>query len=208
MFRRFLPKNTDFFDYLEQHSQYIIEAAKELHGMASDSPDVVNSAARIRDIEQQADIVTHKCTEDLLKTFITPIDRSDILTLIKRMDDIIDFIYASTSRMDLYDIRELKPEAKELSAIILESAEKIREGLSGLRDMKQAAKTKECCIQIHHLEDHADGLLRNALVNLFREEDQPILVIKWKEIFERLEKATDRCDDVANILEKVIIEST
>ncbi|GMV66404.1 MAG: DUF47 family protein [Candidatus Omnitrophica bacterium] len=208
MFRRFLPKNTDFFDYLEQHSNLIIETCKELHKMSSDKPDVVASAARIKEIEQQADVITHKCTEDLLKTFITPIDRSDILALIKRMDDIIDFIFASTSRMDLYEIRELKPEAKELSAIILESAEKIHQAISGLRNMKHAAEIKEICIQIHHLEDHADGLFRNAIVNLFRQEEQPIQVIKWKEILERLEKATDRCDDVANILEKVIIEST
>jgi uncharacterized protein Yka (UPF0111/DUF47 family) len=208
MFRRFLPRTTDFFNFFEQHSQYITQACQELYSMCSQQPDIPIHAESIKEIEQKADLITHQCIEALHKTFITPLDRSDILTLMKRMDDIIDFIFGASARMVLYEITEFRPEAKELSEFLREASTHISQAVGDLRNIKNAPAIREHCIAIHHLEDKADGLLRAAIARLFKEETNAILVIKWKEIYERLEKATDRCDDVANILEKVVIELT
>jgi uncharacterized protein Yka (UPF0111/DUF47 family) len=208
MFRRLLPKETNFFAYFEEHNQLAIEVCREFLGMFGDNPEIPERAARIFELEQKADRITHQCTEELHKTFITSLDRSDILLLIKRLDDIIDAVYAASSRMELYEIQEARPEAKELSEIILQASSGIAEALKGLRNIKNGQAILEKCIAIHYFEDRADGILRSAIARLFREHDQPVTVIKWKEIFERLEKATDRCDDVANIIEKIVMEST
>ncbi len=208
MFRRFLPKTTDFFDFFEKHSECTNIVCRELQAMSSETENFESHAARIKEIELEADKITHECTEALHKTFITPLERSDILLIIKRMDDIIDFIFAATSRLLLYEIKVFRGDARELAGILVEASTHISQALAGLRNIKNAPAIREHCIAIHNLEDRADTLLKTAIARLFKEEDRPIHVIKWKEIYERLEKATDRCDDVANILEKVVIEST
>jgi hypothetical protein len=208
MFRRLLPKETNFFDHFEAHSAHAIDACKEFLQLASSGSDILARAARIKEIEEAADVVTHRCTESLHKTFITPLDRSDIHLLIKRMDDIIDSVYAASSRIVVYEITEIRPEARELAEVLVEASLRIGEALRRMRNLKDAAAIQEICIAIHHLENRGDNILRSALIRLFKEDDRPILVIKWKEIYERLEKATDRCEDVADIIEKVVIEST
>jgi uncharacterized protein len=208
MFQRFLPKATDFFEFFEKHSEQTNIVCRELQAMSSEPMEFDRRAARIKELEVEADKITHECTEALHKTFITPLERSDILLLIKRMDDIIDFIYAATARMVLYEIKVFRSDARELTGILVEASTHISQALAGLRNIQNAPAIRDHCSAIHILEDRADCLLRSAIANLFKEEDRPIHVIKWKEIYERLEKATDRCDDVANILEKIVIEST
>ncbi|MCG3200079.1 MAG: DUF47 domain-containing protein [Candidatus Omnitrophica bacterium] len=207
MFKRFLPRETNFFDFFEDHSAKCIEACRELLDLFSDGNNFSERAAKIQRIEEAADLITHRCTEALHKTFITPIDRSDILLIIKRMDDIIDFVNAAASRIVLYEVKEIRREARELAEILVEATTEISKAVRNLRDTKNAHSIQESCIAVHSFEDRGDAILKAGVVRLFREQDA-IMVIKWKEIYERLEKATDRCDDVANILEKVVIEST
>ena len=208
MFRRILPREVCFFDYFEQLAVMINQACEAFRDLAEGKTDNVAQAARIKDIEHQADTLTHKCIEEINKTFITPIDRVDIYTLVKRLDDIIDSVDACTSRIALYEITEMRHEALQLAEVLVKAAHEIEVALKGLRNLKNAPIIEEKLIAIHQLENDGDTLLRAALMRLFKEEDRPIQVIKWKEIFERLEKATDRCEEVANLIEKIVIEAS
>jgi predicted phosphate transport protein (TIGR00153 family) len=205
MFGKLLPRETSFFDLFERHARLTIEGAKEFQALAGGAP-VTTTVRRIKEIEHETDVITHQCVEALHKTFITPIDRNDIHRLISRMDDIMDFLEAASERIGLYEIDKMTPEVKELSAIIVRATEALEGALRGLRDMgdPQAVFTK--CIEINRLENEADAIMRVAVARLFKEEKDPIMIIKWKEIYEALEEATDRCEDVANIIEGVILE--
>jgi predicted phosphate transport protein (TIGR00153 family) len=206
MFGRFLPKETSFFDFFEQHAALTVEGCKEFLSLASTGANVTGKAKRIKEIEHETDVVTHRCVEALHKTFITPIERDDIYRLISRMDDIVDFIEAASERIALYDMKEMTPEVKDLADILVRAAQQIVVAVKGLRDMKNAEPVLQACVDINRLENEGDTILRNALARLFKEEKDPITVIKWKEIYEGLETATDRCEDVANIIEGVVLE--
>ncbi len=208
MFRRLLPKEVCFFDYFEQHAGMTIEACKAFLKLTEGKADNAAQASVIKEIEHQADTVTHRCIEELNKTFITPMDRVDIHNLIKGLDDIVDSVDAATSRIALYELVEMREEAKKLAEVLVKAAFEIEVALKGLRMVKDSNTIKERLIAIHQLENDGDVILRTALTRLFREETNAILVIKWKEIFERLEKATDRCEEVANIIEKIMIEAS
>ncbi len=208
MFRRMLPREVCFFDYFEQIAEMIIAACEAFHELAKGKAENVAQAARIKEIEHQADNLTHKCIEEINKTFITPIDRTDIHALIKRLDDIIDSVDACASRVMLYEIMEMRPEAQQLAEVLVKAAHELQVALKGLRNTKNAPQIEERLIAVHQLENDGDAILRAALMRLFKEEDNAIQVIKWKEIFERLEKATDRCEEVANIIEKIVIEAS
>jgi predicted phosphate transport protein (TIGR00153 family) len=209
MFRRLLPREVCFFDYFEQHAALAIDACRAFAALTEGTVEGPAQAAHIKDVEHQADVVTHRCIEALNKTFITPIDRVDIHQLIKRLDDIVDAVDASASRLALYELTEIRPEAKQLAEVLLKSAVEIQAALKELRRVTEVGAIKKHLIAVHQLENDGDTILRAALARLFKEEhDRPILVIKWKEIFERLERATDRCEEVANIIEKIVIEAS
>jgi len=163
-------------------------------------------AARIKEIEHECDVLTHACVERLHTTFITPFDRDDIHRLITRMDDVMDYVEAAAERLVLYEITETTAEVRDLSDVLVRAMEGVQKAVAGLRDMKNAQSIVKACIDVNRLENEADAILRNAVARLFKEEKDPITVIKWKEIYENLENATDRCEDVANIIEGVVLE--
>jgi predicted phosphate transport protein (TIGR00153 family) len=208
MFRSLMPKEVGFFDFFEQHAALGIEVCRELLALATDGADLPAHAERIKQLENQADTITHQCVAALRKTFITPFDRSEIHSLIKRLDDVIDSIDTSATRMVLYQIKVMRPEVRAMAEILLASAQNFHAALSLMRNFKNAPQIEECCAKIHELENQGDDILREALVRLFNEERDAMLVIKWKEIYERLEKATDRCESVANIIQGIVIEAT
>lgn len=207
MFGRFLPKEYSFFDYFDQHAAKTVEGAKEFLALASNELDVMKGAKRIKEIEHETDVITHHCVEALHKTFITPLERDDIYRLITKMDDIMDFVEAASERIALYEITHLTDETRALADVLLRSAEEVQRAVKGLRDMRHAEAVIKSCIDINRMENEADEILRSAVARLFKEEKDPIAVIKWKEIYENLEAATDRCEDVANIIEGVVLEN-
>jgi predicted phosphate transport protein (TIGR00153 family) len=176
--------------------------------MVSKPADITAQAKAISDIEHECDRITHAVVAQLHTTFITPIDRNDIYRLITKMDDIMDFVEAAAERLALYGITEMTSEASDLARVLLESSERVLEAVSGFRDLRHPALILEKCVEINRLENVADGQLRAALAKLFREEQNPITIMKWKEIYELLETATDRCEDVANIIEGVVLENS
>jgi uncharacterized protein len=202
----FVPREAKFFDMFRDASGLIVEGAKELIHMIDNLSDVEACAVKIKDIEHQADKITHKAVESLHMTFITPLDRDQIYRLITKMDDILDYIEAASQRFHLYDIRAVTPEVRELAQIILKSAESVRDAVSGLENMKNSAKILQKCVEINRLENDADQALRIGMAKLFRSDVDFKELIKLKEIYEMLESCTDRCEDVANIIEGIVLD--
>jgi uncharacterized protein Yka (UPF0111/DUF47 family) len=206
MFGRFLPKETSFFDFFEQHASLTVEGIREFLSLITTGANIPAKARRVADIEHETDVITHRCVEALHKTFITPIDRDSIHRLITRMDDIMDFVEAAAERIELYEITVMTADARDLADVLLRSAVQVELACKGLRNLKDPQALLKLCVDINRLENEADAILRRAVARLFREEKDPIMVIKWKEIYESLENATDRCEDVANIIEGVVLE--
>jgi uncharacterized protein len=206
MFGRLLPRETSFFDFFEEHAALTIEGTKEFLSMVSTAANIPAKCRRISDIEHETDTITHRCVEALHKTFITPIDRDQIHRLITRMDDVMDYVEAAAERIELYEITTMTNDVRDLADVLHRSAQQVEGAVRGLRDLKDTHATLKLCIDISRLENEADAILRRSVARLFKEEKDPIVVIKWKEVYENLESASDRCEDVANIIEGVILE--
>jgi predicted phosphate transport protein (TIGR00153 family) len=207
MFNRLLPRETGFFDFFEQHAAMTVRGARDLLSMASGTLSVPDAAKRIKTIEHEADDLTHRCVAALHKTFITPIDRDSIHRLITRMDDIMDFVDAAADRIGLYEVKVMTMDAVDMAAVLVKSAKEVEVACKGLRNLKNPQAILHSCVIINRLENEADAILRRAVARLFREERDPIQIIKWKEIYELMETATDRCEDVANVIEGVVLEN-
>lgn len=206
MFGRFLPRETSFFDFFEQHASLTIEGTKEFLSLVTTGANIAAKCRRISDIEHETDTITHRCVEALHKTFITPIDRDSIHRLITRMDDVMDFVEAAAERLELYELFVMTNDVRDLADVLNRSALQVEAAVRGLRSLKDPQATLKLCIDINRLENEADAILRRSVARLFKEEKNPIIIIKWKEVYENLESATDRCEDVANIIEGVILE--
>ena len=205
---RLLPASGSgqFFDLFEQHAARSREAAELLAAMLRDGVDPEQQAGRVKAVEHAGDEITHAVIERLHQTFLTPIDRGDIHELISRMDDVLDLIEASAERLALYDIRTIEAEARELAEVLEKAVVEMCAAVGTLRDLKNRPRLLAHCTEINRLENVGDQLLRRAVARLFRESKDPIHVIKWKEIYDYLENAIDRCEDVANVIEGVALE--
>ena len=206
MFGRFLPKETSFFDFFEQHAALTVEGTKEFLSLVTTGANIETKAKRVSDIEHETDVITHRCVEALHKTFITPFDRDNIHRLITRMDDVMDFVEAAAERIALYELTVMTQDVRDLADVLVRAAQQVELATKGLRNLKDPQSILKQCIDINRLENESDQILRRAVARLFKEEKDPIMVIKWKEVYENLENAADRCEDVANIIEGVILE--
>jgi uncharacterized protein len=206
MFGRFLPRETSFFDFFEQHAALTVEGTKEFLALVTTGAHIPAKCRRISDIEHETDTITHRCVEALHRTFITPIDRDSIHRLITRMDDVMDYVEAAAERVELYEIVVMTNDVRDLADVLHRAAGQVEVAVRGLRSLEDPQATLKLCIDISRLENEADAILRRSVARLFKEEKDPIVIIKWKEIYENLESASDRCEDVANIIEGVILE--
>jgi predicted phosphate transport protein (TIGR00153 family) len=207
MFGRLMPNEGKFFDLFNQHADLCIKGAREMVGLMTHFDNLENRAHVIEGIEKQADKVTHDTLELLHKTFITPLDRDDIHQLITRMDDILDLLEDAAQTISLYDIKAVTPEAKRLAELCLACTEKVKGAVSLLHNMDNSRQILELCQEIDRLESDADHVMRAAMSKLFRDEPDVRNLIKLKAIYEILESVTDRCEDVANIIEGIIVEN-
>src|SRR4029079_17478505 len=199
-----VPRNEQFLDDFVQLAEEIRKGARSLKQMlSSDAPDM-SKADVIKDIEHTCDGLTRSIIDRLNRTFVTPLDREDIHALAISLDDVMDAIDAAAAVTRLYKIGHIRPGARRLADIVCESMDRITEAL-GLLD-KQRPRVLEIAARVNQLEREADRVHQDAIVALFDEERDPIVVIKWKEILDFLEAATDRCEDVANLLEGVIVK--
>ncbi|MFZ2053239.1 MAG: DUF47 family protein [Candidatus Aminicenantales bacterium] len=208
MFKSFTPKDQEFYDLFDKISAGVREAAQTLAAMLETSGRSAEFSQKIKTIEHQTDQTVHALVAKLHKTFVTPIDRYDIHQLAVHLDNILDQAEAVSSRVEMYCPDCVPLEARELAAVLLESTKLVQEMISLLRRLKKPARILELTVEIKRLEDQADYLRRSTVARLFREEKNPVELIKWKDILEYLERATDCCEDVANITEGIVLENT
>lgn len=202
-----IPRETVFFDLFEQAAANILEGTRALVDLTEHFENVPGKAKKIKDIEHQGDQLTHQTIERLNKTFITPIDREDIHELICRLDDILDLIDTAVNRIVLYNIKTMPDDVKALARVLQRSAEIIDLALKGMRDMKRSDHILKLCIDVHTQENEGDRIEQHALAEMFKGSMTPFDVIKWKDIYEDLEAATDRCEDVANVIEGIVLKN-
>lgn len=207
MLRWLLPREEDFFGLFERHAALTVEGAREMQRLIAGGGDMPALVARIKEIEHQADAITHTCVERLHKTFITPLDRDAIHQLITRMDDVMDYIEAAAMAVSLYALSEMTASAQALAEVLVRATEMVAVAVAGLQNVKRRAEDiRKACIEVNRLENEGDQILQGALADLFRGTTDPLLVMKWKDVYEALENATDRCEDVANVIEGVVLE--
>jgi len=203
----FFPKSPCFFDLFEKSAANLVIAAGKLVDLFDDYHEVEVKTKRIKELEHEGDSITHEIMRNLHSTFVTPIDREDIALLCQRMDDVMDFIDGAAKRTLLYRVSQPTQKAKDLAAIILKITYKVNEVMPLLRRSSKYKEILEQCVEINRLENEADEVLHSALVDLFDNNQNVLDVIKWREIYEHLESATDRGEDVANVLEAVVLKN-
>ncbi len=204
---RILPKQGTFFDMFEKQVDMVNDAAHRLAGLVTDYKDVEDAAFRLRAMEHDADEIAHTIMNKLNMTFVTPLDREDIHALTCALDDIMDFVEAAVDRMALYEVARPTEEAIKLCGILAQATEQTVKAVYGLRDLKKPEAVREACVAINRLENEGDQANRMALSRLFQMHDQPIEALKWREIYDQIETAIDECEDVADIIESVLLKS-
>ncbi len=207
MFQYLMPKSNDFFADFEAQAAAVVEGAVLLKALLDDFTDVPRKCQGIKDVEHRADDITHRAFERLHTQFITPFDRAEIHRLLSRIDDVLDLADAAAERLGLYDLDAVLPEARELAAVLVEQSRKMEEAVKGLRQMKKnPQRILAACQEMNKLENQADTLTRRTMAKLFKRGNDPLTVMKWKEIIDLIEDATDRAEDVANVIEGVVLE--
>jgi Phosphate transport regulator (distant homolog of PhoU) len=207
MFGRFMPTDGKFFDLFNQHAELCVKGARELVALMTQFDNLERRLHAIEAIEKQADKVTYMTVGVLHKTFITPLDREDIHRLITKMDDVLDMMEDAAQTVSLYDIQAITPEAQRLAELCLGCTEKIQEAVSLLHNMNHSRQILEICEEVDRLESDADHVMHAALSKLFRDEPDVRNLIKLKAMYEFLEQVTDLCEDVANIIEGIVVEN-
>ena len=202
----FIPREESFFGLFEQSARNMVKAAEELQGMLDTCGDVVKSVAEIAELEHQSDTITHQIMAQLHRTFVTPFDREDIALLAHTLDDVTDFIDKAADAILIYRIECPTLRAKELADVIVQSSIEIENVMPKLRRRAELKQVLERCVEINRLENIADRVFRAAMAELFDDDIDIAQVIKWREIYEYMETATDRCEDVANVIEGVALK--
>jgi uncharacterized protein len=200
---RLIPREARFFDDFVALAEHIRRGATLLEDMLAPEQPVWDKADEIKAVEHECDVVTHEIIQRLHRTFVTPLDREDIHGLARSLDDVMDAIDASAAIVRLYEIDRVRPDARELARIIGKCADQMVKALKALERRKGVA---EPAVEINRLENEADRVHQGAVRLLFQEERDPIVIMKWKEILDFLEDATDRCEDVANVVEGVVVK--
>lgn len=206
--RRFsiTPRQTKFYDLFERSTANLVVAAGKLVDLFEDYQDIENKVKKIKDLEHEGDIITHQIIQSMHRTFVTPIDKEDIQHLANSLDDVMDFMEAAARTCVLYRIKEPTVRAKELAGVILMISHKLNEIMPLLHRRDKFGQVLEQCVEINRLENEADDINHAAQAELFDDSQDPINIIKWREIYELLESATDRGEDVANVLEAVVLK--
>jgi predicted phosphate transport protein (TIGR00153 family) len=202
----FIPREEVFFPLFEESASNMVKAAQCLKELLDNWRDVEQKVNEITELEHQGDTITHKIMAQLHRTFVTPFDREDIAQLAHTLDDVTDFIHAASDAMLLYKVDSPSQRARELADIIVQGATEIEKAMPQLRHRGELKRILKRCVELNRLENMADRVYRSAMAELFNDARDMAHVIKWREIFEHMESATDRCEDVANVLEGVAIK--
>ncbi len=202
----FIPREEKFFDLFEQSARNMVKTARGLKELLDSWENVAIKVAGITELEHEGDSITHQIVAQLHQTFVTPFDREDIALLSHVMDDVTDFIHAAADAMLIYKIDRPTKRAQELADVIVAAAAEIEKAVPLLRRRSELKNVLEHFVELNRLENMADKIFRSALGELFEDSKDTAYIIKWREIYEHMESATDRCEDVANVLEGVALK--
>jgi uncharacterized protein len=206
MLEKLMPKSDEFFDDFDAQADATVRGAKLLSALLDDFTDVERKVADIKEVEHEGDRIAHRAFERLHRQFITPFDRAEIHRLLSRIDDVLDLTDATAERLFLYEVGPVPQAAKDMAKVVVPAAEKLQQAVRLLRDVKKPAEILAACRDIKTLESEADALGRSAIAALFKSGADALSIMKWKEIYDLMETATDRCEDVANVIEGVVLE--
>jgi len=202
----FIPRGEGFFDLFEESAQNVVKAAQDLKQIVDTWQNVEGRVAEMTELEHRGDTITHRIMAQLNRTFVTPFDREDVALLAHSLDDVVDFIHAAADAMFLYKVDPPGERAKQLADIIVQGTVEVERAMPHLRHRAELKQIFERCVEINRLENMADRVFRSAMAELFDDSADFAHVIKWREIYEHLESATDRCEDVADVLEGVALK--
>lgn len=202
----FIPREEKFFDLFIDSARNMVKTARCFKDMLDNWENISVKVAEITELEHEGDSITHQIAALLHRTFVTPFDREDIALLSHTMDDITDFIHAAADAMDIYKVDKPTQRAKELAETIVQAVDEVERAVLLLRHHSELKKIMEHCVELNRLENRADKIYRSALGELFDDSEDTAYIIKWREIYEHMESATDRCEDVANVLEGVVLK--
>jgi uncharacterized protein len=203
----FLPRNTKFFDYFDRDTEVLIRAAECFREFLESSGDPKEYSARLKELEHEADRVTHEAMELLHRTFITPLERGDLRRLILALDNIVDYLDDAARRIALYDAGAVLPEVCAMGKVIVDLANAVAAAVHDLRNLRKKNRVLEHCIEIQRLENLGDHLHHIALASIFKNGMDPLTVIKWKEIVDLIELAMDASEEVAHVIEGIVLEN-
>ncbi len=202
-----LPQDKHFFNMLENESQNVLDGSNAFLKMLKNYENIEEKQQVIKDIEHQGDDFVHEIFEELNKTFITPIDHEDISKLASAFDDVLDYIDGTATRLVLYDIKKPEENMIRLAEVLVSQTNELKTALSGLRNLKNPKEIERRCIEVNRLENVADDIYKNSVAELFKRKDA-IEIMKLKEVYERLEFATDKCEDAANVISDIVVKNT
>jgi len=202
---RLIPREERFYELFERQAANIVEAAQRLREMVFDFSDATAKAAAIKELEHTGDVLTHEVVRRINTTFVTPFDREDVYALASRLDDVLDLVEAAADRLVLYRIKAPTSGARALTEVIARTAEATQAAVRCLRPSR--ASYHAHAVEVNRLENEADRLLKELIAGLFAEVTDPVEIIKWKEIYETLEEVTDRCEDVVNVIEGIMLKT-
>lgn len=208
LIQKLLPKDDKFFTYLEESVQNLVKAAVLMKKLtvSKKKNEIKELINQIHDLEHEGDTITHKIFSELNSTFVTPIDREDIHTLASSLDDIMDYMDGSAGRFTLYKLKAWPAQMVKLVDILVTSISELQHGVSLLRNIQQFDELQKVFKKVNEYENDADDVFEQAIAELFDREKNPIQIIKLKEIYVGLETATDKCEDVANVLEGIVLK--
>jgi len=202
-----IPRNYRFFDLFEESARKLVAGADMLVDLLDHFENVEMKTARIKDLEHEADDITHEVYRQVYQTFLTPLDREDIVALAQKLDDVMDFIEGSTTAIRIYGITEPTPAARSLADLVRLQCIQVERAVSNLRHKGQAARILEHCREINRLENEADALFLSATAELFQGEMSSVDIIKWRDIYDQLERATDSAEQVAHVFEAIVLKN-
>jgi uncharacterized protein len=201
-----IPREEKFFDLFDQMAKALQDGAALFTNLCMNWDPNSPAIQKLRDLEHECDITTHEIMDKLNRTFVTPIDREDIHELAKELDDVIDIIQAISERMLLFRIDRVREDLIELAKILEEAIANVTKAITSIRELNRPRRILDYCIEINRLENRADRTFEQAIAKLFNNDNEPIDIIKWKEIYDATESATDKCEDLANTIEGIVVK--
>ena len=202
-----IPQDKHFFNMLENESKNVLDGSNAFLEMLKNYENIKEKQQKIKDIEHQGDDFVHEIFEELNKTFITPIDHEDISALASAFDDVLDYIDGTATRLVLYEIKKPEENMIKLAEVLLKQTTELNTALGGLRNIKNPKEIEKRCIEVNRLENVADDIYKTSVAELFRRKDA-IEIMKLKEVYERLEFATDKCEDAANVISDIVVKNS